>query len=123
MASPRTELAAILRANKPSKTQVYDHPTDVAKVPCFIVQNADPMVELDTMGGKRFQWNLEIVAATTRANPKTGVTWCEDAARAVFGYLQGTGYWFQTCSQPETIEINGVDAIAVTMTVQAKMQT
>ena len=123
LVSPRTDLAAILATNAPSGVQVYDHPADVVKVPALIVQNGDPMIELDTMGGDRFQWNLEIVAATYRINSRSGVAWCEDISRDVASWLNGSGFWFREVSQPGTDEINQIDAITVTMTIEAKMRT
>lgn len=123
LVSPRTDLAAILATNAPDGVQVYDHPSDVVKVPALIVQNGDPMIELDTMGGNRYQWNLEIVAATYRTNPKNGVAWCEDISRSVAQWLAGSGFWFREVSQPDTNEINQIDAITVTMSIEAKMST
>ena len=121
MASPRTDLYDLVKANAPAKANVYSHPAEVVKLPAYIVQNGDPMLELDTMGGSRFQWNLEVIYAVTRSTPERAVTDAEDAARAVFGWLTGSGFWFQEASTPSPAEFAGVDAVAVTMTVLAKL--
>ena len=124
MASPRTDVAAVLKAALTvPKRQFYNHPADVVKLPAVIVQNGDPMIELDTMGGNRFTWNLEVIAATQRGNPSKAVTWCEDIARDIAAALNGTGYWFVEASAPEVSTFNTLDATMTTITVQARMAT
>ena len=124
MASPRTDVAAVLKAALTvPKRQFYNHPADVVKLPAVIVQNGDPMIELDTMGGNRYQWNLEVIAACQRSNPAKAVEWCEDITRDIAAALNGTGYWFQAASQPESSTFNQLDATMTTITVQAKLST
>ena len=124
MASPRTELADLLKAALPvPKRQFYAYPADVVKLNAIVVENGDPMWELDTMGGLRVQWNLLVHAICPRSNPASAVEWCEEISREVLAACAGSGFWVTEAGQPETIQVNNLDAVSVTMQVQRKMNT
>lgn len=116
---PVEDLAAYLDSVLPDGVQVYNHPSDIGKLPAVVFVPGDPAIAVQTMSGNEFvlAWGIEATLVTSRSQVKYGTRAIVDLWRQVAAAVNTYSETVTVLSLEEIgeIEWSGGTAIAGTM--------
>ena len=115
-----TAIASELSSSWPS-VSVVPFDAGVVKLPAVVVVNGDPMLEIDTLGG-RVGWTVEAHIYLTAAGNEATLGLLEELALAVFRAGTTSGFLFRSASRPDVVEYSNLETLRCTVTFTQRLK-
>ena len=118
---PRKDLAEGIRTEvRKARWQVYDHPADVVKLPCWIIE---PVETVPDTFDVRLRFSFRVSVVVPRPNLSTAYDTADQAmADFILPLLNGgTQFKFMSLGEYDQVTYNDIDALRYSVNVDAIM--
>lgn len=121
----RTDLATWISAELSSphpEVSVVSFDAGIVKLPAVVIVNGDPMLEIDSLGG-RVGWTVEAHVYVAAAGNEATLELLEELVLAVYrAGITGGRFLFRSASRPDVVEYSGLEALRATVTFTQRLQ-